>query len=95
MCQYLTDIRKLQKVFEQPDQKLRNVAESESCSMSRAELFAAFTGKDLGFEACVEARIATLTISPPGCKGYEIELPDYDHENDKPVANDIVLPNYD
>jgi hypothetical protein len=66
----------------------------EMCGLSRSELIARFSGEDLEFSRCMEARQATLKVDPPECAGYEMKLPDYDSTEDLPDAV-IDLPIYD
>jgi|GEM_PF-2558476 len=94
-CSQLRDVEELRRLVSGESLNSSDDPEvGEMCGMSRAALIARFTGKDLAFSRCLEARQATLKIDPPECIGYELELPHYDNAED---VQDVVieLPVYD
>lgn len=90
-CQQLKLFQELEKAITGQSEDTSIIV--EQCGMSREQLMADIMGTDLQLDACIEARLRTRLIDPPGCDGYELQQPDYsDAANPEPV--ELELPNY-
>ena len=74
-CQQIKDLDELKQINSETNLTAEKIDEEDTCGMSRAEIFQAFTGKDAAFEECVKSRLRTGDSDTLECKDYPIELP--------------------